>query len=243
MFVLAKIWKLGGTDDYFCSVVVVTSSSQLPPAHGVKFCRWSTRGLACSQIEQAKSLAAVCVVCAGSGDCSYVKHDQEKFLFKIWWVNNPGIEIFHFPPIWNSTNWHTVWNWYHLPWAALDMDNQRGWLCRRGRVMQSGDGHELFIFIKALVILQAWILVILFMFAQNYGSESAALKSTCWLSCWHFEGFWLDFTLVLSNSLTTQEGKRVYTLVASHCVVIDALICIHNMRVHSKPLQNHWILV
>jgi hypothetical protein len=76
------------------------------------------------------------------------------------------------------------------------------------------------------------------MFAQNHGSESAALKSTCWLSCWHFEGFWLDFTLVLSNSLTTQEGKRVYTLVASHCVVVDALICIHNMRVQSKPLDS-----
>ncbi len=51
------------------------------------------------------------------------------------------------------------------------------------------------------------------------------------------EGFWLDFALVLSN-LTTHEGKRVYTLVASHCVIVNPLICIHNMRVQSKPQQS-----
>jgi hypothetical protein len=135
MFVLAKIWKLGGTDDYFCSVVVVTSSSQLPPAHGVKFCRWSTRGLACSQVEQAKSLAAVCVVCAGLGDCSYVKHDQEKFLFKIWWVNNPGIEIFHFSP--HLKLYYLTYSVKLIPLALSSTRHGQP----EGMVVQKGDSH------------------------------------------------------------------------------------------------------
>lgn len=138
-------------------------------------------------------------------------------------------------PIWNSTTWHTVWNWYDLPWAALDMENQRGWLCRRGIVMQSGDGHELFIFIKALVIVQAWILVVLFMFAQNHGSESAALKSTCWLSCWHLNGRILAWLHSCSFQQSDNTGRQKSIHIG--CITLCCCQCLNLHPQHESSIK------
>jgi hypothetical protein len=82
-----------------------------------------------------------------------------------------------------------------------------------------------------LVILQAWILVVLFMFAQNHGSESAALKSTCW----HFNGRILAWLYSCSFQQSDNTGRQKSIHIG--CITLGCCQCLNLHTQHESSIK------